>query len=308
MTEFRISSPLEELSDPLFEAKGVRVFIKRDDMIHPFISGNKFRKLKYSLEKARALEQDHLVTFGGAYSNHLVATACAGARFGFRTTGFVRGEPVVNNSLMLCKMFGMELLFVSRERYREKEDLFAEHFGNDPAACFIGEGGSGPEAVRGCSELAAELPGTFDHIFCAAGTGTTAAGIWRGLRASSSRSELHVVPVLRDGSFVLDEISRYDDPSGIRLHTGYHFGGYAKTTPALLNFLVRFSERTGILLDQVYTGKMTYAACDLIRSGYFPGGSTILLIHTGGLMGLLSQAENILAAAGSPRDPGSPIV
>ncbi len=294
MTEFEILSPLEELSDPLFQTKGVRVFIKRDDMIHPFISGNKLRKLKYNLAEARRLHRDHLVTFGGAYSNHLVATACAGARFGLRTTGFVRGEPVSNTSLMLCRLFGMDLRFVSRERYRDKKELFSESFGQDPAAFFLDEGGSGEEAVRGCAELVAELPDEFGHIFCAAGTGSTAAGIRRGLQERLPGCELHVIPVLKNGSFLLDEIARWADPQGVRLHTEYHFGGYAKTTPELLDFMTGFSGSTGILLDQVYTAKMGYAAYDLIAKDHFPRGSRILLIHTGGLMGLMSQAEKIL--------------
>ena len=308
MSEFEFSSPLEELSDPLFEAKGVRVFIKRDDMIHPFISGNKFRKLKYNLEKARQLYQDHLVTFGGAYSNHLVATACAGAKFGFRTTGFVRGEPVSNPSLMLCRLFGMDLRFVSRDQYRDKNELFANTFGQNRAAYFLDEGGSGEEAVRGCSELVGELPDSFDHLFCAAGTGSTAAGIRRGLEAGMPGCEMHVIPALREGSFILDEISRFADPRGIHLHTGYHFGGYARTTPELLGFMIGFSGRTGILLDQVYTGKMAFAAYDLIRKDSFEPGSRILLIHTGGLMGLMSQAEKITAAASRENPPGGPVL
>ncbi|HEY0895938.1 MAG TPA: pyridoxal-phosphate dependent enzyme [Sphingobacteriaceae bacterium] len=306
MTEFEISSPLEELSDPLFETKGVRVFIKRDDMIHPFISGNKFRKLKYNLARARRLNKDHLVTFGGAYSNHLVATACAGARFGLRTTGFVRGEPVSNTSLMLCRLFGMDLRFVSREQYRDKDELFTGSFGQDPAALFLDEGGSGKEAVRGCAELVSELPDRFDHVFCAAGTGTTAAGIRNGLHERMPGCELHVIPVLKNGSFILDEIARWADPAGVRLHTAYHFGGYAKTTPELLDFMTGFSGRTGILLDQVYTAKMGYAAYDLIGSDRFARGSRILLIHTGGLMGLMSQAEKILPVLPS-KDSAGPL-
>jgi 1-aminocyclopropane-1-carboxylate deaminase len=294
MPEFEISSPLEEISDPLFTAKGLRVFIKRDDMIHPFISGNKFRKLKYNLEKARSLQQDHLVTFGGAYSNHLVATACAGARFGFRTTGFVRGEPVSNTSLMLCNLFGMELRFISREQYRNKRDVFESAFGKDPAAFFLDEGGAGTDGVRGCAELINELPDNFDHIFCAAGTGTTAAGLLKGLQSRMPACRLHVVPVLKNGQFIRDEICRYLDPAEMELHPDYHFGGYARSTPELLEFLRKFASNTGILLDQVYTGKMGYAAYDLIGKDSFPTGSRILLIHTGGLMGLMSQAENFL--------------
>lgn len=266
--------------------------MKRDDQIHPFISGNKWRKLQYTLLKAEQEKKSHLVTFGGAYSNHLVAAACAGAKFKLRTTAFVRGEQVTNPSLMLCSLFGMELLYVSRESYRDKWKLFNEAYGNDENAFFVNEGGAGEMAVQGCSEMIGELNEPFDHIFCAAGTGSTAAGVLKGIIDHKQPSQLHVVPVLKNGRFIRDEITKYaSGQHGLHLHLNYHFGGYAKATPELFGFIRSFSSGTGILLDQVYTGKMVYAAFDLIAKDAFTPGSKILLIHTGGLIGLLSQVE-----------------
>lgn len=292
--ELNIYSPLQKLENPLFNDKGVQVFIKRDDLIHPFISGNKWRKLKYTLQKAQSLHKSHLVTFGGAYSNHLVATACAAAKFGFRATAFVRGEEVKNQSLMLCRMFGMKLIFTDRESYKNKQELFDQNFVDDDGSFFINEGGSCHEAVTGCSELISELDQSFDHIYCAAGTGATAAGLLRGLEQAGVQTMLHIVSSLKNGSFLKHEISRYhENTKNLVLHVDYHFGGYAKTTPELLNFLKQFVSSTGILLDQVYTGKTAYAMFDMISNDHFETGSKILLIHTGGLLGLLSQVETI---------------
>ncbi|HXI00532.1 MAG TPA: pyridoxal-phosphate dependent enzyme [Sphingobacteriaceae bacterium] len=292
-----INSPVQELYDPLFTKKHVTVFIKRDDLIHPFISGNKWRKLKYTLIRAREMRKNHLVTFGGAYSNHLVATACAAARFGFNATGFVRGEPVDNHSMMLCGIFGMELIFTDRESYRNKNTLFDQYYTNDDDAYFIDEGGAGEKAVKGCMELIAELDKPFDHIFCAAGTGTTAAGLLKGLEQIGSPAYFHAISSLKNGSFLKEEIGKYNiNTQNLILHCNYHFGGYAKSTPELLNFIKMFASSTGILLDQVYTGKAAYALYDLIANDHFHPGDKLLLIHSGGLLGLLSQAEKFISS------------
>ena len=260
-------------------------------MIHPFISGNKWRKLKYNLLKAKAEGKNHLVTFGGAWSNHLLATACAAARFGFKSTAFVRGEDVQNETLLLCRLFGMQLIFTTRESYRDKNKLYLDNFGNDDNTYFVDEGGSGTEAARGCAELIDELPAVFDHIFVAAGTGTTAAGIINGVSQNNIHTQVQVVSALK-GDFLRAEIDKLiQTPSNYQLHTNYHFGGYAKTQPELLQFISDFSASTGILLDPVYTGKTLFAAIDLIRKGAFPPGSKLLAIHTGGLFGLLGMKE-----------------
>jgi len=260
-------------------------------MIHPFISGNKWRKLKFILLEAKKLQKKHLVTFGGAHSNHLLATACASAKFGFNSTGIVRGEKVENETLLLCRLFGMHLIFEDRESYRDKPALFKRQFGNDPEAFFIDEGGSGHLAVTGCSELIDELTETYDHLFCAAGTGTTAAGILSGINRKSIATKMHVVPVLKGADFLKQEIDKLSNGASFQYHSEYHFGGYAKTSDELLNFIKDFTSSTGILIDPVYTGKLVFAIFDLISKDYFARGSRILAVHTGGITGILGMAD-----------------
>ncbi len=285
-----IFSPVQQLADPLFENKGVNVFIKRDDLIHPIISGNKWRKLKYVLTEARQTGKNQLVTFGGAFSNHLLATAAAAATFGFKATGFVRGGAVENYTLFLCRLHGMELIFTNRESYKDKQCLFEQHFKNNASAYFIDEGGSSALAAQGCAELIDELPLTYDHIFCACGTGTTVAGLLNGLQ--NKPTLMHAVPVLKNGYFITDEIKRYLSYHPVyELHTDYHFGGYAKTTPDLIAFIKNFIANTGILIEPVYTGKMMYALYDLIKKDHFKPGSNILAIHTGGILGILGMKD-----------------
>ncbi len=264
--------------------------IKRDDLIDPFVSGNKWRKLKYILLDAAAKNKKHLVTFGGAYSNHLLATAAAAAKHQLKATAFVRGEEVNNEMLSLCKIFGMRLHFVSRESYRNKLQLFETRYGNDENTYFINEGGAAPEAIIGCTEIIEELNEPFDHIFCAAGTGTTAAGLLKGINQLELDTQLHVIPVLKNGSFIKEEIAHFEQNlSRLNLHTNYHFGGYAKTNPELISFIKDFSAKTGILIDPVYTGKMCYAINDLIEKNHIKKDARILAIHTGGLFGILGK-------------------
>lgn len=292
MIGLAIHSPVEQIFDPLFTERGVEVFVKRDDMIHPFISGNKWRKLKYILASAESLNQKHLVTFGGAFSNHLLATACAAAKFGFKSTGIVRGESVQNAVLELCKLFGMSLIFIDRLPYRNKPLYFTTHFNNDSEAIFIDEGGAGELGVKGCEELVDELHENYDHIFCSAGTGTTAAGIIKGIGERSIPSKIHVIPVLKNGSFLRAEIQHFTKHA-FEFHPEYHVGGYAKTTAELLAFVQYFCRSTGILIEPVYTGKMFFALFDLIKKDRFPAGSKILAIHTGGLTGILGMTSKL---------------
>jgi len=288
--ELEIYSPVQQIKNKLFDEQGLSVFIKRDDLIHPLISGNKWRKLKYILQKASAENKKHLITFGGAYSNHLLATAAAAAKFGFRSTGIVRGEAVENDTLFLCRLHGMNLIFVDREGYRDKQALFNKYFGSGPNAFFIDEGGSSAEGAKGCAELIDELTETYDHIFCACGTGTTAAGIINGLRERGLATAFNAIPVFKNGEFMRTEIDRYLlNPAIYNLHTDYHFGGYAKTNDELIDFIKTFIADTGILIEPVYTGKMLYAIYDLAAKDYFKRGSKILAVHTGGLIGLLGM-------------------
>ncbi|QEM11885.1 1-aminocyclopropane-1-carboxylate deaminase/D-cysteine desulfhydrase [Mucilaginibacter rubeus] len=290
--DLEIFSPVQQINSPLFDARGVKVFIKRDDLIHPMISGNKWRKLKYLLKQAQAEAKTHLVTFGGAYSNHLMATAAAAAKFGFKSTGIVRGEEVDNDTLFLCRLHGMELLFTDRDSYRDKPALFNQHFGHDEQAFFIDEGGASAEGAKGCSELVDELPESYDHIFCACGTGTTAAGILNGLNRHQLKTKFNAVPVFKNGGFIKDEIDRFlTQQTDYDLHVGYHFGGYGKANGELISFIKEFVPATGILIEPVYTGKMMFALYDLITKGYFKSGSRILAIHSGGIWGLLGMKE-----------------
>jgi len=291
----QVFSPEQVLFHPLYLEKQVNVSIKRDDMIHPFISGNKWRKLKYNLVAASQQGKTKLLTFGGAWSNHLLATACAGASYGLVTKAFVRGDKVHNPVLSMCELFGMELIFVDRESYRNKQNLFNSLSGKDDYY-FIDEGGAGHEAMLGCEELISELTNRYDHIICAAGTGTTAAGLASGIVKHELMTELHVIPVLKGGDFILDEIKKLHAPVDITfLHTAYHFGGYAKTKPELIQFIKDFVSKTGIMIEPTYTGKAMYALHDLIAQNYFKKDSKILFIHTGGLTGLLGMMEKFEA-------------
>ncbi|WP_259070697.1 1-aminocyclopropane-1-carboxylate deaminase/D-cysteine desulfhydrase [Mucilaginibacter sp. X4EP1] len=287
-----IFSPVHQIKNKLFNELDLKVSIKRDDLIHPIISGNKWRKLKYILLKAQAENKTHLVTFGGAYSNHLLATAAAAAKFGFKATGIVRGEAVNNDTLFLCKLHGMELIFTDRDSYRDKTALFEKHFGNNADAFFIDEGGASANGAQGCSELITELGETYDHIFCACGTGTTAAGIINGINEHQLSAQFNAVPVFKNGEFMKDEIDRFlTAPTDYHLHTGYHFGGYGKTTPELISFIKQFVADTGILIEPVYTGKMLYALFDLAQKNHFKPGDKILAIHSGGIWGLLGMKD-----------------
>ena len=287
----QIYSPEQRIISPLFDEKDIQVFVKRDDMIHPFISGNKWRKLKYNLENAINQNKTTLVTFGGAWSNHLLATAAAGASNGLKTIGFVRGDQVNNPVLSMCQLFGMKLHFVDRTSYKDKINLFDNSTYRE-IGYFIDEGGSGAEAVLGCKELIDELAVTYDHIVCAAGTGSTVAGIQDGINQRQLKTQLHIIPVLKGGDFIADEILKLGVERGNSLlHLHYHFGGYAKTKPELIEFIKNFVSETGIMIEPTYTGKAMYALYDLIGQNYFQKGSKILFIHTGGLTGLLGMLD-----------------
>lgn len=283
-----LNRPVQKLNIAPFS----NLWVKRDDLIDPYISGNKWRKLKYLLQDAISKGKTHLVTFGGAYSNHLVATAAAAAKSNLRATAFVRGEAVKNEMLMLCTLFGMKLIFTERESYRDKVACFEQYFSKDDTAYFIDEGGASTQATIGCAEIITELPIQYDHIFCAAGTGTTAAGLLKGIQQNQLNTKLHVIPVLKGGDFIQDEMAKYVSVSAhLTLHTNYHFGGYAKTTPALIQFIQSFTATTGLLIDPVYTAKMFYAIIDLQKQNLINKEDKILALHTGGLLGILGMKE-----------------
>ena len=285
-------SPVEEVIDPILKGSGVRLLIKRDDLIHEHISGNKWRKLKYNISEA--VQQNHhtILTFGGAYSNHISATAFACKKVGLESIGIIRGEDdSTNPTLNFARENGMQLEFISREDYRRKnEDDFLDELEQRFGRFFlVAEGGANGLGVRGCTEILSEVEGQFDVVCCSAGTGTTLAGLAISLKQDQ---KLVGFPALKGGGFLEGEVKRLIQESNLRhgnlnfeLETDYHFGGYAKLKPELLEFINGFTERTGIPLDPIYTGKMIFGMYDLISKGHFASGTTILAMHTGGLQG-----------------------
>jgi len=286
-------SPVQEVNDPILKESGIRLLIKRDDLIHEQISGNKWRKLKYNISEAVQKNHHTILTFGGAYSNHISATAFACKKAGLESIGIIRGEDdLTNPTLNFARENGMQLEFVSREDYRKKnDDDFLDELESRFGRFFlVPEGGANGLGVRGCSEILAEVEEDFDIVCCAAGTATTLAGLALSL---TENQKLLGFPALKGGGFLLDEVKRLMDESALRppssinhqLITEYHFGGYAKMKPELLEFITGFTERTGIPLDPIYTGKMMFGIYDLIRCNVFESETTILAIHTGGLQG-----------------------
>ncbi|OAQ42416.1 1-aminocyclopropane-1-carboxylate deaminase [Pedobacter psychrophilus] len=292
--ELKFNSIEEEINYPPI-SDFVSLSFKRDDLIHPFISGNKWRKLKFNLIKARELNKKHLVTYGGAYSNHLLASAAAGAKFNFKTSAFVRGEEANNPILNLCRLFGMNLIFVSREDYKNKAKLVSNNFNDNNEVYVLEEGGFGFEAEKGCREIITELKNNYDHIFCSAGTGATAAGIINQVSLSQLKTTVHIVSLLKGGEFLKTEIDKLlIHKIEYQLHTDYHFGGYAKTKPELINFIKDFTQQTGILIDPVYTSKTLFAIQDLASKNYFKKNDKVLMIHTGGLFGILGMMDKFI--------------
>lgn len=284
----QLPSPLQQVT-----YNNISFDMKRDDMIDPFVSGNKWRKLKHILIAANRQNKNHIVTFGGAYSNHLLATAAACAKFGLKCTAFVRGEFVQNEMLMLCKLYGMELIFVDRESYKDKTALFNGNFGNDQTAFFVNEGGANTEALLGCAEIVEELPQVYDNIICAAGTGTTAAGILGAITKHQLPTRLHVISVLK-GDFMYNGIKNlHQQTDQLTVHSNYHFGGYAKADDKLFTFLKDFTAKTGILLDPVYTAKAMYGFLDLMANNTLNSESKNIFIHTGGLFGIFGMKDKI---------------
>jgi 1-aminocyclopropane-1-carboxylate deaminase len=282
-------TPIVEISEPCIRDAGVQLFLKREDLNHPDVSGNKWWKLKYNLLEAQRLAQKTLLTFGGAYSNHLYATAAAAHACGFRSIGVVRGEEKhepLNHTLSFAADHGMHLHFISRSEYRTKSDAafikqLHEKFGD---FYLIPEGGTNELAIEGVAEWGLEL-NRFPHDYRVVAVGT--AGTISGLITSTQNQRVIGMAVLKDGDFLRREIRKWtsDRSADWELHTQFHFGGYARMPPSLFGFIEEFNQKHRILLDPVYTGKMMAGVYTLIAEGYFPRGSRILALHTGGLQG-----------------------
>jgi 1-aminocyclopropane-1-carboxylate deaminase len=287
---------------PILEEKKVELFIKREDLIHPFVSGNKFRKLKYNLLEAKKLKKKALLTFGGAYSNHVVATAVAGKLAGFKTFGIIRGDELTKNlketleenaTLREAHENGMKLQFVTREQYRQKSSFgFIEKMKNKWGDFYlIPEGGTNCLAVEGCEEILINEDSNFDYICSAVGTGGTISGL---INASKKHQKIIGFPALK-GNFLSEEIRKFiSRKKNWSLQKSYHFGGYAKHTEELIDFINNFKEETGVLLDPVYTGKMLFGILDLVKKDTFVEGSKILAIHTGGIQGIAGFNQKLI--------------
>jgi 1-aminocyclopropane-1-carboxylate deaminase/D-cysteine desulfhydrase-like pyridoxal-dependent ACC family enzyme len=295
-----MEAPLQQLHDPLLEEQGIALWVKREDLLHPAISGNKWRKLRYNLEEAKRQQKNTLLTFGGAYSNHIAAVAAAGQEFGFRTIGIIRGEEhlPLNPTLSFATAAGMALHYISREAYRQKQEpayleQLARQFGQP---YLIPEGGTNALAVKSCTEIVSDIAVDYDFLCCACGTGGTVAGIIAGL---AGEKQVLGFPALKGGEFLNKEIEQliktYNGQryTNWQLITDYHFGGYAKVKPELLAFMRQFQEQHQVPLEPIYTGKMFYGLMDMIKQGYFPTGSRIVAIHTGGLQGNAGFEERL---------------
>ena len=271
------------------EKHGVTLYVKREDAIHSFVSGNKYRKLKYNLLEAEKQGFKTLLTFGGAFSNHIAAVASAGKTLGFKTIGIIRGEELQdsienNTTLHFAQQNGMQFKFVSREDYRNKS---SEDFINNLKEDFddfylIPEGGTNALAIKGCEEILTEADKDFDFICCAVGTGGTLSGL---INCSKPSQQVLGFPALK-GDFLQQDISKFVTKTNWKLITDYHFGGYAKINEQLISFINQFKKDFNVPLDPVYTGKMMFGIFDLIEKGFFPKGAKILVIHTGGLQGI----------------------
>ena len=287
------TTPLAEIIDPILIDKQIKLFIKREDLTDKFISGNKWYKLKYNLIEAEKLDYKTLLTFGGAFSNHIHATAAAGKKYGFKTIGVIRGEEhlPLNPTLSFSLENGMLIEYLDRKSYRNKYDielinLLKNKFGD---FYLIPEGGSNHLAIKGCAEIIPTIDTKFEFICSACGTGGTLAGLILGL---NSKSFALGFSVLKGGNFLNQNIrnllSHYqkENLNNWQINLDYHFGGYAKFDSELIKFCSDFEKRHNIPIEPIYTGKMLYGIFDLIKQNYFSKNTAIVVIHSGGLQGL----------------------
>ncbi len=267
----------------------VNLEIKREDEIHSVVSGNKYRKLKYNVEYAKQNNYTTLLTFGGAFSNHIAATATAGKLCGIKTIGIIRGEELItkvneNPTLAYAKACGMQFKFVSRSDFKQKDtktfiEALKVEFGD---FYVVPEGGTNTLAVKGCEEILTEADKDFDYICVPVGTGGTISGI---INSAKPNQKVLGFSALK-GNFLMEDISRFAKQDNWKLISDYHFGGYAKVNTELIAFINRFKAINNVPLDPVYTGKMLFGIADMIKKDYFPKHSKILVVHTGGLQGI----------------------
>lgn len=292
------NTPLEEVDDLFLRERKISLLIKREDLNHPLMSGNKWHKLKYNLQAARKQGKKTLLTFGGAYSNHIYAVAAAGKIYGFKTIGVIRGEEhlPLNPTITFAKDNGMQIYYFDRSSYRKKDsDEIINHLQNKFGDFYLlPEGGTNELAVKGCSDIIQMIDVDYDYICCSCGTGGTLAGLISGLNGKKFALGF---AVLKGASFLKEKVTALIHTfngnvfSNWDINLDYHFGGYAKYDKQLLDFVYKFSTRTKIQIEPIYTGKMLSGIYDLITKGFFNEGSRIIAIHTGGLQGLKGLAE-----------------
>lgn len=282
------NTPLQKIEEKFLEEKQISLYVKRDDLLHPFINGNKWFKLKYNLIKAAENNINQLLTFGGAYSNHISSFSYACKLFGFDGIVVIRGEeyPKLNPTLEFVVNNGVKIHYVSRKMYRNKydENLLNELKNQYGDFFLIPEGGSNQLAVEGCSEIVSNIELNFDFIFTACGTAGTLTGIAKSLKENQKAVG---VAVLKGANFLIDEVRRLSENQKINFEIllNYPFGGYAKFNDELINFIKEFYIKHQIIIEPIYTGKLFFAVYDLINKGYFPKNSRIVVYHSGGLQG-----------------------
>ncbi|GAA4275862.1 1-aminocyclopropane-1-carboxylate deaminase/D-cysteine desulfhydrase [Aquimarina mytili] len=295
-----VLSENQKINHPILDNAQVSLYIKREDQIDKDVSGNKFRKLKYNLTEAKRLKHHTVLTFGGAYSNHITATAAAAKMVGLDSIGVIRGDELgknidktlsENDTLRFANTNGMRLRFVTREDYREKtSEAFLEKLAKEFGSFFlIPEGGTNELAVKGCEEILTKQDESFDFICTAVGTGGTISGI---INSSNTSQTILGFPALK-GDFLSEEISKFTSRTNWKLVTDYHFGGYGKINKEGVEFINDFYRQHNVLLDPIYTGKMLYGIFDMVHKGVFPKNTRILAVHTGGLQGIAGMNEKL---------------
>ncbi len=279
-----------------FSNVDVEVDVLRLDLLHPIVSGNKWFKLQYYLTEAKELGADTITSFGGAYSNHIVATAFAAREAGFKSMGLIRGDqlPTLSPTLSAAVSYGMQLVFISREAYQNKVILKQTH--HRQGMYWIEEGGYGALGAKGASEILKVIDTTgYTDILCATGTGTMLSGL---ISAALPQQRLNGISVLKNHLQMEKEVrallNSTDAAKPFTILHPYHFGGYAKHPPELISFMKKIWDTEKVPTDIVYTSKLLFAAADLLQTGYFPEKSKVLLIHSGGLQGNASLPPNTL--------------
>ena len=281
----KIVSVNQEISLPILKKYNKKIYFKREDLIHPIISGNKFRKLKYNIKEAQKINKTHIISFGGAYSNHLLALSYVGKLYGLSTVGIIRGDELLkkklNSTLQKCNDFGMKFIYVSREDYRKRNqkkyiDSLQKLYKN---SFIIPEGGTNYLGVKGCEEILTKKDEFFDVICCPVGSGGTVSGL---INSKNINQKILGFSALK-ASGINNVISNFVNNNNWELYDDVFFGGYSKVDNKLVSFINETYVNTGILLDPIYNSKMLFRIINLILNNKWPFGDKILIINTGGL-------------------------